>query len=210
MASPFGGGAPVRGTGAEGALRRVAPSVTAYAVTAPPQGAPGGGRPHGAALRKFRSVVTCRGGPVCPPSRSGCTHRCAPTRITNALHGAYSVGPDDPAGRGAPSGRALRRWSVPVRRGRCPHRPASDASRRPRPTRYAPFRSSSWPDSEIARPQARRGNPSLRSKRNGFPRPLRGSRNDGEGERPGPPCERGLSPPPGGDWGDSVDNKFFA
>ena len=32
--------------------------------------------------------------------KAGRTHRCA-TRITNALHGAYSVGPDDPAGRGA-------------------------------------------------------------------------------------------------------------
>ena len=71
---------------------------------------PAGGH-TGPPLRKFRTVVVRRGGPACPPSRSGRTHRCAPTRITNALHGAYSVGPDDPAGRGAPSGRALR-WCV--------------------------------------------------------------------------------------------------
>ena len=71
---------------------------------------PAGGH-IGPPLQKFRSVVICRGGPACPPSRSGRTHRCAPTRITNALHGAYSVGPDDPAGRGPPSGRALR-WCV--------------------------------------------------------------------------------------------------
>ena len=35
-------------------------------------------------------------------------------------------------------------------------------------------------------------------------------RNDGGGRTPGPPCERGVSPPQGGDGGDPVDNKLLA
>ena len=33
----------------------------------------------GPPLRKFRTVIVRRGGPACPPTRPGRTHRCAPT-----------------------------------------------------------------------------------------------------------------------------------
>ena len=36
-------------------------------------------RPHGAALTAYPVRPSCRGGPACPPTPSGRTHRCAPT-----------------------------------------------------------------------------------------------------------------------------------
>ena len=120
-----------------------------YGGRGTPQGGlsrPSADSPSASALRDSKKRIQSR-------NRSALSHRAklcqTARRGRRALHGALSVGPDDPAGRGKRNACVIR--TVP-----------------------------------LIRPSVRTGAPSPRGRLMG-------------GQRP--PCQRGLSPPPGGDWG---------